>query len=408
MKNILKLVIASIILSLFTYGCNNTDLFSEYENTNLLSATSRELSPNQWTTDQTSTYMTYEAVSGTGYEPPVDHSDARVYRLEIKNLIPNGDFEASTVGTAPNGWSVANNGGLADTLEIIDAGNLGSGVAAGLINDKTMHFSVDDASDLVIYNLRDANYGVSDGFLGSASYLIRYDYRTAGQLFFEYNDTINSLSYWPLYGNSNQTRPSDLTNLIQFPPDPSKGNFPDPDITVESASDYNYVFGSLDPANSGPQEGYIDNIRLIRTDITYKLKLNLSVNDTIHPLISGTYRFSLYIKRDPSAGTGNRFQTNRVTIGIQGGGIGGEETSFDESLYSIFKTYYDGEGGMDWSNWTQIYVDCFVQIPENLSNSTQILELTICPTDDQHGASNMDVGSILISSPSLVMSPTGF
>ncbi len=404
MKSIFKVGLVTILLSLF--ACNNGDLFPEYENTNLLSAESRELSPTQWITDQTSTYMTYEEVSGTGYEPPDGHSDATVYRLEIKNLVPNGDFETSTAGTVPNGWSVVNNGGGADTLEIIDAGNLGSGVSQGLINDKTMHFAVDNAADMVIYDLRDPTYGVTDGLIGGASYLIRYDYRTSGQLFFEYNDTVSSLYFWSFYGGPNGDRPSSLTNLIEFPPSHLYGEFPD--IAVGSATDYNYIFGSLNSAQSGPQEGYIDNVRLIGTDITYKLKLNLSVNDTVQPLISGTYRFSIYIKRDPSAGTGNRFQTNRVTIGIKGGGVGGEENTFDESLYSNFKTYYEGEDGADWSKWTEIKVDCFVQIPENISNSTKILELTVCPTDDQYGALNMDAGSILISSPSLIMAPNGF
>ncbi len=396
MKNTLKFGIALILFSLF--ACNNGNLFPEYENTNLLSTTEKSLSSDQWQADQSSAYMNYEAVSGTGYEPPEGHSDATVYRLEIKNLIPNGDFETSTVGSAPNGWSATNGGGAADTLEVIDSGNI--------INDKTMHFKVDNAADLIIYHLRDSNYGVSDGLLEGASYLIRYDYRTGGQLFFEYNDTISSLYFWSFYGGPNGEKPSSLSNIIEFPPAHLYGDFPD--IAVGSASDYNYVFGSLNSSNSGPQEGYIDNVRLVRTDITYKLRLRLSTNDTVHPLVSGTYRFSLYIKNDPSAGTDNRFQTDRITIGIQGGGIGGEEQTFDDSSYSKFETYYNGENGSDWSNWTEIHVDCFVQIPENISNSDKILELTVCPTDDQQGPLNLDVGSILISSPSLTMSPEGF
>ncbi|RKX84217.1 MAG: hypothetical protein DRP57_06375, partial [Spirochaetes bacterium] len=137
--------IAVLFLSALSLStCKQTDLFSEYRGTNLLDG----IPFTTWVPDQTGPYMNYEEESGTGCEPPSDHPGEEVYRLEIKNLIPNGDFEATTAGAAPLGWTAYNGGGTgSDTLEVIDSGNLGGGEAAGLIDNKTMHFATDNAAD---------------------------------------------------------------------------------------------------------------------------------------------------------------------------------------------------------------------------------------------------------------------
>ncbi len=400
MKSIITITGITILFAIF--ACKPLgDLFSEYRNTNLLSDSAKSFSSSDWTPDQDTTYMNYEEVSGTGYEPPDGFGNATVYRLEIKNLIPNGDFEASTAGSAPNGWIAVNGGGGTDTLQVVNSGD-------GQISGKTMYFKTNNSADRMDFNIRDTTTGATDGFLTNASYLVRYDYRTDGQLYFEYNDTSISKYSWTFYGGPNGERPSSITNLIEFPPASIYEDFPD--ITVGSATTYNFTFGSLDTTKSGPQEGYIDNFRLVRTDITYKLRLTLATEDTLQPLISGWYRFSIYVKRDPSAGSNNRFQCDRITLGISGGGISesGGEITFDESTYSNYAVYYDGQDDENWSNWSLLSVDCFVQIPENIPETEATLQLSITPTDDTHGALNMDVGSILISSPSLVMSPDGF
>ena len=389
--------------------CKQIDLFPEYRGTNLLD----DISFTSWVPDQTTPYMNYEQVSGTGYEPPIDHPSAEVYRLEIKNLIPNGDFEASTVlaapaaTAAPAGWTLVNGGGNPDTLEVIDSGNLGinGGVAGGLIDNKTVHFAMDNAADRVDFDLRDAANGTVDGFLKNASYLARFNYRTDGALIFEFNDTVISLDWWKFFGGENGGKTNiKLANLLEFPPGELKGSFPE--TTVGDAADYYSTFGSLVTANSGPQKGYIDNVRLIRTDLMYKLRITLSyMDDTTEPLISGYYRFSVYVKSDPDAGSNNRFASDRVCIGITGGGVSSGGTGFDESSFSSYAQYYDGQDGEDFSNWSEISVDLALQVP---NSSSRVMELSICPTDDSQGTLAMNAGSILISSPRLEMFPDGF
>lgn len=370
--------------------CKQIDLFPEYRGTNLI----ENIPLANWVPDQATTtpYMNYEQVTGTGYEPPSDHTAAEVYRLEIKNLIPNGDFETGV--SPPPGWTLFPGG---DTLEVVNSGS-------GQISGNTMHFALNDAADRVDYDTRGAN-PVTDGFLKNASYLIRFNYRTNGSLVFEFNDTANSIDWWKFYGGDNGgTNNITLTNLLEFPPGELKGSFPEQ--TVGDNVDYYFSFGSMDSNNSGPQEGYIDNVRLIRTDLTYKLRLDLSYQgDTAEPLISGDYRFSIYVKDDPSAGSNNRLTSNRVCIGITGGGVASVGTTFDESSFSVYRQYYNGLDGEDWSNWSKVSVDLVLQIP---NSSSRVMELSICPTDDSQGSLNMDVGSILISSPSLEMFPDGF
>ncbi len=93
----------------------DTDYFSEYRDTNLLgnydfgAAGQWALAPN--TTGNPSDYMRWEDAATPG---PDGVSPG--YRLEIKNLIPNGDFEdtlANSATVAP--WSMASPGGGSDT-----------------------------------------------------------------------------------------------------------------------------------------------------------------------------------------------------------------------------------------------------------------------------------------------------
>ncbi|GEM_PF-2511399 len=391
------------VLAFFLSGCpNNEDLFPEYRGLNLI----QDIPLSVWEPDQSSVYMNYEQVSGSGYEPPTGHDGADVYRLEINNLIPNGDFEASIVGAAPAGWTAVNGGGAVDTLEVIDQGNLGSGVASGIIDNNTMHFSLDNALDRIDFDLRDAVNGAVDGLVADASYLVRFNYRTGGQLYTELYDSSGSVYNSTFFGGENGgTTNISLTNLLEYPPSELKGPFPD--ITIGSSSSYYYSFGYKYTTGSGPQEGYIDNFRLIRTDIAYRLRLTLSfASDTPYPLLSGWYRFSIYVKRDPSAGTGNRFQSDRVSVGISGGGVASNGETFDESSFTNHQQYYDGVDGQDWSGWSQLKVDLFLQIPIS-SDDTKVMQLYVSPTDDSIGSLKKDIGSILISSPSLEMYPDG-
>ena len=77
--------------------------------------------------------------------------------------------------------------------------------------------------------------------------------------------------------------------------------------------------------------------------------------------------------------------------------------SFAYSGSSVYEALTNG----NWSVWSQIYTDLFVQIPTDLGD-TPVLELSIIPSDDTQGALSTDIGSILISAPVLEFFPDGF
>ena len=74
-----------------------------------------------WVPDQSAPFMAFavvgtaEGIDTTGL--PAGFS-GDICRLEILNLLPNGDFEATPLGTAPAGWVSS---GTATTVEVQDA-----------------------------------------------------------------------------------------------------------------------------------------------------------------------------------------------------------------------------------------------------------------------------------------------
>lgn len=357
------------------------DPFEVYRGVNLISG----ISLADWVLDDdTGLYMSYEDVSDTE-DPPPDYSGASVYHLVIKSLIPNGKFDAG-VGA----WTLQELGGGPDTLDFVDDPNPYE------INGKTMHFATDHPDDRVEFDITDSGNGAVDGFIADSSYLIRYDYRAKSSLVFEYNDTADPFGYWKIFGGEDGEA-SDFEQfefIVDFPPEKLEGPFPE--VTAGSELTYLYIFGSLVQVDSQPQEGYIDNFRLIRTDIPYKIRLFLRRSgDTEEPLLSGTYRFSVSVKSETALVVTDRYLAESLTLGIAGGTGIARSTRYQD---------YHKEGG--WTDWTVVYTDLFIQIPEDAGDE-ELIELSICASDDAHGSLNLDTGSLFISSPRLTFHPEG-
>lgn len=84
--------------------------FARYAGVNLIS--SNGFDSGSWAVDQGATYMSFQSVAasltGDNSQLPSGTSNA-IYRLEIKNLVPDGDFESDTVGAAPATWTLSSN-----------------------------------------------------------------------------------------------------------------------------------------------------------------------------------------------------------------------------------------------------------------------------------------------------------
>ena len=106
----------SAIALLILAGCkNNADLFEDFRGVNLIAGV--DFSNAGWVAEQGATYMDFSP-AGVNF---TDGSPA--YRLEIKNLFPNGDFDATNIGASPAGWSEMGTGAPAVTVgsEVISA-----------------------------------------------------------------------------------------------------------------------------------------------------------------------------------------------------------------------------------------------------------------------------------------------
>ena len=113
-------------------------------------------------------------------------------------------------------------------------------------------------------------------------------------------------------------------------------------------------------------------------------------------LLPGTYRFSVYIKQEPSASISptvkNRFRAAGITLQAAGPADAGSTTY-------AYAVHSPDDDGADWSAWSQVYVDI-----EGLNPSSQEsagIDISITPNN----INAKDVGSILVASPSLEFLP---
>ncbi len=314
-----------------------------------------------WTADQGSIYMNVEAVAGQSY---TDGSQA--YRLEIKNLLPNGDFDASTVGSADPSW-----------ITSVITGS--SSVVNGAIKGNTLSFSLPNA-ELLSYDLKT---GLQDGFVAGGTYLVSFDYKLDPE-------TLLPLSY---NNGSSDYQTWSVTSGTAFP----KPGEEEADFFAHQSIDY----FSINTISTGVAlTGYLDNVRVARIDNTDGITCEIPFSLQGRPdLIPGTYRFSVYVKADPAAGAANRFPAAGVSISVDG---------FPESGVTSVEpaVAHPTDSGADWSSWTKVSGD-FTEtwIPNHSAPGTPILRLTIAATDMSGGSRTRDVGSLLIARPMLELVP---
>jgi hypothetical protein len=327
--------------------------------------------------------MGYETVTpafaGTSGLPD---ETAAIYRLENKNLMPDGDFEASTAGAAPNPayWAPTGTG----THEIRNSGHP--------LNNNAMFFQ-ETTTDYMTFDLDN----LIDTALIYSSYVIRFSLSgdSTGDYQFRIDDAgvgTDFIQYIPSIAVSSQA--------YNFPED--FDTVPQTEFSINSDTQVFRINSEL-PGNLFSQTGYIDDVRVVKSDQMQHLQRLLPYTDTGRvdslELISGWYRFSIWVKADPGAGSNNRFSSDAATLTISAldnDGIGGSSKSlcFSASDYSSF------------TNWTKIYIDTELQIDAPASSDDNVIQLFICPCCSIGGARGADTGSILISSPSLEYSPT--
>ena len=308
-----------ILLSLTITGCDLAPSFSEYAGESFLDTDSLDsdwaLMPDYDFTSEGTTandYMDFTSSAETG---PAGGHGGPVYRLEIKNLLQNGDFNDGT--EAP--W------------EYYDKALTALESPAGPPEMDSSTF----ASDIDIVHVNGSNeerllIKFADAFTNTSTYVANKSY------FFQYSYT-NAfyLYYIPGWDYSVSTPDLDTGYFFQaqfgggtYPSDiPETTDAEDPDninvnkITASGASAY--ATDILTFAGT-TQSGTIDDFRVVRApegDFDLRLRMDISLNQRPDlEMISGYYKFSVWVKEDPSAGLGtnNTFNADRIELGIKG------------------------------------------------------------------------------------------
>lgn len=405
----------------------DTDYFKDYRGVNLLGNYGLEAVDGsgkaKWNLalGSTTPFMTWQRIGDAANSaadnardsaagtPSVNGADP-VYRLEIRNLIPNGDFEDSAAspegGTSLSGsWTLdAHNGsGLAGSLSLTYSST--TPVTPG--SNRAMVWAATQPGDQLRLPLSTLIPAVSPSAWTVGKYRVRFEAinkstgteigvkllgDTAGN---STGDIAKNKETWSIKTLNDD---STVNNTDSFP---LSENF-----ALVDASDVAAVrilaIGALS-ANQGTQAAILDNIRLLPDDLqNLAVKAQLgSLLSGVKPLLpgqkAGMYVFTIDVKDDPTAGTLNRFHPTVITFRLQ--------ASVKSGQRDLKTKFVRPSGG--WSGWTTLTYSFgfdFVNSDSDLDASVGALTISLSPTVNFEGG-EVDVGSILLSRPTLTYNP---
>ena len=406
------------------------DYFPEYLDKNLLdnydfTAGVLEGSP-KWALAPTTTsdYMTWEVPTEAGvpkvYIDPATLAESPVYRLEIKNLLPNGDFEEETDGATtfarPLFWKLLQEGTIPNRLTFnTEFTTLGS------ITLPTL--TADDPKRQLNHRAFwwDSNAGGNrlqlelDTALGTlwvpGSYQFRMDLinTTSGTSF---NLYLMADSTTLLTDNTGAEKTGTWT--VQTPTDTKKVlvNQISQNFTLDANVPSRLVnFGNPSVDGTAAFQGIIDNVRLIRADQESWVKAEFaSLTSGSLKLLPGSqpgaYTFHLLVRDDdtadqsssqPSGATHapNRFYPQGLFVRLTA------KVNSQTASYTMFFARPDA----GWPNWEPLKMSLgfdFVTSDADLAGEPA-LRMELSPTNmiDQ-SSQGRDAGSLLLARPQLV------
>ena len=296
-----------------------------------------------------------------------------VYRLELVNLFPDGDFEATAPGASPADWE--DNG--PDFFEVADDPGPG-------LTGRYLAFDVTSPS----YARLELDAHLLDGLVADATYHLELETvrktRTSAVVF-DYGDDahtshlkMNGLS-WTFEQAGKQDTP------VEVFPNPGDETFNGPgSFYANAAGDGYFSVGS--PLAGTLSAGYVDNIRVSRVDIMPHWSFVVPVDPLDAEallLVPGRYRFRVFVKDEIDSqvtpNVQNRFRSRQITIGVDG----------------AFSTYSGTALGWDSTQWIEVIHEFRLTAAQLASSAAVRIQLTPSSLDTPR------IGSILISSPVL-------
>ncbi len=392
MDNQKNIIYLGLITLLILSGCADPADFSQYESLNLIadqdfSYTGNDDGEQLWLREYIKHQVDEPSINPDSHMifEPVDAAEAgsitglpagaAMYRLEIPNLIPNGDFETDPTAS---GWSETG------TFSLI---TWDPPAVPSHIEGRVLDFYHPTGGWI---KLNTPAYLTSN-----VKYSLRFDLRLKGteldNMLFEYNYNDGST---PPIDWSPVLIPYSQTDIINFPVEKDKN------ISAFTATAAGFFTIGWSVSNKS-KEGYMDNFRITRIDRSNTLYLDVPFRMGERPelLSGGTYTFSVYVKKENSTRVTpdypNRYHAEGLTMGINdtSGGLSGNKVDIS---------------GITDSTWIQVSVQYSnsqrVQINTPVNTGDSVMTLTMVPTDWNSTTANT-AGSILISSPSLTWSP---
>ena len=292
-----------------------------------------------------------------------------IYRLELVNLLPNGDFETTAALATPIGW-----------FEDAGATLQGDATPGDAITGMSAYFAVTGTTSTYF----DLRAGLADLLVYPGTYHLNLRLRRATDVIrvnFDYGSlTASALTLNGISWESDNTDPS--RPVEEFPNDTNidvVNIFP----VAEGAEHYLYIGAPEDEAAVIGQQGHIDDVRIGRYDILPHVALSLgtAVSDGSLDILPGVYRFSVYVKSEIDSeltpNTANAFRPGQITLGINDRW---DTTTIDDAAWSS-------------SEWVQVHFGALLRSDDLAETDAVTLRLTVSSNE------NPMVGRILIAAP---------
>lgn len=378
-------------------GCEWTDPFADYRGVNLV--TDRGASVDGFAEtygDGSDPGVGYDYITITGGLTGAEYGattglpsgvEGTIRRVEIPNLLPNGDFEATVPPASPAQWNLA----IAPPTQFVvhDGTTPGPGPNA-VITNRSVYFEI-NPEDLAAFDLTT----LADGLVPSAAYHYSFDFRrdditTEITVGYSNGDPVepNTVSWerWVSTQYDSLSVPLQVETL----PSPSPPSLDEETIfvTQEAPAPAQYLtLGSL-VETPAFQSGYLDNWTVGRLDNLPQLTLTLEASAaTGLSIVPGDYAFSVYVKSEIDSqvtpATQNAFRAGQILLGKD----------------NVFELFTRAGAGWSTTEWTKVSTTVRVSRVD-LADGRIELQLTLS-TADAPG-----VGRILIANPSLELSGT--
>ncbi len=382
-----------LALVVLAAGCEWSDPFAEYRGINLV--TDRGASVDGFAEsygDGSDPAATFDYVALTGGLTAAEYGattglpsgvEDTIRRVEIPNLMPNGDFEATVPPASPAGWTLVEAVPGTVVFDTVDTGD------PQTITNHSVDFGV-VPGDLAAFDLTN----LADGLVASAAYHYSFDFRRDDintEITVGYSngdpDSANTVSFDRWVGENYDSLSAPLP--VESLPHPSTPQLDLETIFVsqESAIAQYLTLGSL-VKTPAFQSGYLDNWTVGRVDNLPHLTLTLDADPASGlSIVPGEYEFSVYVKSEIDSQvtptTQNAFRAGQILLG-------------KDDVYELFTRE---DAGWSTNEWIRVSTSVGVSRVD-LSDGQVELHLTIST------ANAPAVGRILIANPSLELSGT--